>query len=84
MKSHSLPALLSSLTLMVGEKAALGAGNVVRQGGDLLLTNPAAMMRWTLPFWILGAAQLIAGLALLWLARRSVIRAKEDGSRATP
>ena len=57
----------------VGEDRALGAGNVVRQpGGGLLLTNPGAMVRWTLPIWAWGVVQIGAAGTLLglWADRR--------------
>lgn len=51
---------------MVGEERALGAGNVVRgDNGELFLTNPGAMLRWSVPFWILGAVQISAACTLL-------------------
>ena len=65
--------LMSLLIHLVGEEYALGKDNVRRlEGGGALLTNPAAMGRWTLPFWLLGLVQITASVTLvrLWLAGR--------------
>jgi hypothetical protein len=66
--------LMLWLIHMVGEERALGAANVVHlEGGGTLLTNPSAMVRWTLPFWFLGAMQISAAITLvaLWAGRPS-------------
>ncbi len=48
--------LMLWLIHLVGEERALGASNVIHQeGGGLLLTNPTGMVRWMLPFWLLGS-----------------------------
>lgn len=60
--------LMRWLISIVGEERALGAGNVIhREGGGGLVTNPAAMVRWMLPFWLLGAIQIVSAVTLLWL-----------------
>lgn len=52
----------------IGEERALGTANVVRlQGGGTLLTNPSGMVKWMLPFWLLGSAQISAAVTLVWL-----------------
>ncbi len=49
----------------VGEEKALGAENVIRtESGEVLLTNPTGMIRWTLPFRGLGLCLCVAGVAL--------------------
>src|SRR5687768_9868191 len=64
--------LMTWLIYMVGEEYALGAENVIHtEDGGKLLTNPAAMMRWTIPFWLLGLLQLSAAATLLWYRWRS-------------
>ncbi len=65
--------LMGWLIYMVGEERALGADNVVHiENGGKLLTNPGAMMRWTIPFWVLGMVQIAAAITLvgLWSSRR--------------
>lgn len=65
--------LMRWLINMVGEERVLGASSVVHlEGGAKLLTNPAAMVHWMLPFWLLGAVQISAAITLAWLwaARR--------------
>jgi hypothetical protein len=67
--------LMLWLIHMVGEERALGADNVVHlENGGKLLTNPSGMMRWTIPFWILGLVQICAAITLvgLWRTRRAV------------
>jgi hypothetical protein len=60
--------LMLWLIYMVGEERALGADNVIHlENGGKLLTNPGAMMRWTIPFWILGMVQISAALTLVGL-----------------
>jgi hypothetical protein len=62
--------LMTWLIYLVGEERALGAGNVIHvNGGGKLLTNPAAMFRWTIPFWAFGALQITSALTLvaLWV-----------------
>ncbi len=66
--------LMGWLIYMVGEERALGADNVIHlENGGKLLTNPGAMMRWTVPFWVLGMVQITAAMTLvgLWASRRS-------------
>lgn len=59
--------LMTLLIQVVGEENALGADNVIQlENGGTLLTNPAAMVGWTIPIWILGSVQMSAGLTLLW------------------
>ena len=65
--------LMGWLIYMVGEERALGADNVIHlENGGKLLTNPGAMMRWTIPFWVLGMVQITAAITLvgLWASRR--------------
>ncbi len=65
--------LMLWLIHLVGEEWVLGADNVITvEGGGKLLTNPGGMMRWTLPFWFLGAVQIAGAITLvsLWLSRR--------------
>ena len=51
----------------IGEEWALGPDSVAQlEGGGKLLTNPGAMMLWTVPFWVVGFAMVVAGLMLLW------------------
>lgn len=60
--------LMTFLIHLVGEERALGAENViVTADGSKLLTNPGAMMLWTLPFLVFGAVQLLAAGTLVWL-----------------
>jgi hypothetical protein len=58
--------LMRWLIWMVGEERALGAGNVIRNQSGALLTNPMAMIRWTIPFWIAGFVQIATGMTLAW------------------
>jgi hypothetical protein len=65
--------LMGWLIYMVGEERALGADNVIHlENGGKLLTNPGAMIRWTIPFWVLGMVQIAAAITLvgLWSSRR--------------
>jgi hypothetical protein len=65
--------LMGWLIYMVGEERALGADNVIHlENGGKLLTNPGAMIRWTIPFWVLGMVQTTAAITLvgLWASRR--------------
>lgn len=60
--------LMSWLIWLVGEEYALGPENVIHlENGGKLLTNPGAMLRWTLPFWFLGLVQITAAFTLAWL-----------------
>jgi len=60
--------LMTWLIYLVGEERALGAGNVIHQeAGGVLLTNPSAMVRWMIPFWVLGAIQITSSLSLVAL-----------------
>jgi len=60
--------LMSWLIWLVGEERALGSTNVIHlEGGGKLLTNPTAMVRWTLPFWFLGFVQITGAFTLVWL-----------------
>jgi hypothetical protein len=53
----------------IGEERALGSQSVIHlEGGGKLLTNPGAMVCWTLPFWFMGGALISAGIMLLWPA----------------
>jgi hypothetical protein len=64
--------LMLWLIHMVGEERALGVDNVIHlENGGKLLTNPGAMMRLTMPFWILGMVQIGAAITLvgLWWSR---------------
>jgi len=57
--------LMLWLIWMVGEEYALGADNAIRlEGGGTLLTNPGAMIRWTIPFWGLAFLQMSSGVSL--------------------
>jgi hypothetical protein len=65
--------LMGWLIYMVGEERVLGADNVIHlENGGKLLTNPVAMMRWTIPFWVLGMVQITAAITLvgLWASCR--------------
>jgi len=58
--------LMLWLIRLVGEEYALGPQNVIRlEDGGSLLTNPAAMIRWTTPFWFLGTVQFTTALTLV-------------------
>lgn len=60
--------LMRWLIWEIGEERALGAQSVIHlEGGGTLLTNPGAMMLWTLPFWFLGAVQILSAMTLVWL-----------------
>ena len=60
--------LMFLLIRVLGEEWALGARNVMLlPDGSKALTNPMAMMRWTLPFLGLGVVQITAALSLIWL-----------------
>jgi hypothetical protein len=68
--------LMFWLIRMVGEERALGAENVIRvENGGVFLTNPMGMMRWSMPFWILGVVQISAACTLLGECYRN-LRAK--------
>jgi hypothetical protein len=74
--------LMLWLVFMVGEERAFGPASVVHlEGGGKLLTNPSAMVRWTLPFWFLGAMQISAAIALvgLWARRPNHGAAADPG-----
>ncbi len=65
--------LMRWLIWLVGVEYALGKDNVIRtEGGGTLITNPGAMIRWTVPFWLLGLLQITASATLikLWLATK--------------
>ena len=68
--------LMTWLIWLVGEEYALGPENVIRlDHGGKLLTNTAAMLRWTAPFWFLGVTQITAAFTLVWpLFRRGLRR----------
>jgi len=60
--------LMVWLIWLVGEEYALGAENVIHnEDGSKLLTNPGAMIAWTIPFWILATVQVGAAATLIWL-----------------
>jgi hypothetical protein len=60
--------LMRWLIWLIGEERALGSRNVIHlEGEGRLLTNPAAMVRWTFPFWFLGFVQITAAATLVWL-----------------
>jgi hypothetical protein len=57
--------LMTWLIHEVGEERALGPQNVIRlKNGGTLLTNPAAMVKWTMPFWLMGVTMIAGGLKL--------------------
>jgi hypothetical protein len=59
--------LMLVLIHKVGEERALGNESVIRLGGGgTLLTNPVAMIRWTMPFWGLGAVMIGGGVLLMF------------------
>lgn len=65
--------LMMLLISLVGPECALGPDNVHHiEGGGMLLTNPAAMIRWTTPFWFLGLVQITSAFTLvrLWWSHR--------------
>jgi hypothetical protein len=67
--------LMQWLIWRVGEERALGADNVIHlEGGGRLLTNPSGMVLWTLPFWLVGSAQIVAAIALVRLRLRRTER----------
>jgi hypothetical protein len=75
--------LMIFLIWLVGVERALGAQNVTRlENGSTLLTNPAAMFRWTLPIWFLGVAQITSALTLVWLWSRRLAR-RSSGPHST-
>jgi hypothetical protein len=50
----------------IGPERALGAPNVRREpDGSVLMTNPTAMLFWSLPFLAIGIAAIVAGLKIL-------------------
>ncbi len=60
--------LMSWLIWLVGEEYALGEDSVIMlENGSKLLTNPTAMLIWTLPIWALGLLQISAAVTLVWL-----------------
>jgi hypothetical protein len=71
------------LLWMIGEEWALGAQNVVRlEGGSTLLTNPGAMIRWMMPFWFLGAVQILSSITMIWAA--TSLRRRRQSSEPHP
>ena len=67
------------LIWIVGEERGLGADNVnYTEGGAKLLTNPVAMIKWTVPFWVLGCVQISAGFTLLRDCQRRIGRRAPD------
>jgi len=75
--------LMVWLIWLIGEERALGADNVIHtEGGGKLLTNPVAMMKWTIPFWILGCVQISAGFTLLRDCQRRIARAGPSSATA--
>jgi len=82
--------LMTVLIAWVGEEQALGADNVIRlPGGGKLLTNPGAMVAWTLPFFVLGIVQLSAAATLVrawarWDAPRPGNRPRSADPAARP
>src|SRR5262245_25240177 len=69
----------------VGEERALGVGAVVREpGGGVLLTNPAAMLVWTLPFWGLSTLLLAGGTLLLLPCGRCAGRELDGDEQHSP
>lgn len=63
--------LMSWLIWEVGEEYALGRESVIHlENGGKLLTNPDAMIRWTIPFWVLGLVQIASAFTLIGLWRR--------------
>lgn len=50
----------------VGEEWALGPQNVIRDpDGRILLTNPSAMARWSIPIWAVALSQIGTGVYVL-------------------
>lgn len=67
--------LMSLLIHLIGEERALGEENVVvLENGAKLLTNPMGMIRWTIPFWIIGTVQITSALSMIMLAGRDALR----------
>lgn len=63
--------LMLLLISKVGEVRALGADSVVHvEHGERLLTNPGAMMAWTLPIWVAALVQAVGGAMLLCISKR--------------
>jgi len=67
----------------VGEERALGQDAVVRERGGVFLTNPGAMLAWTLPFWGLSLLLLTGGILLLCPCPRCVRRRLAEASPTT-
>jgi hypothetical protein len=50
----------------IGPERALGAANVHREpDGSIFMTNPAAMLEWSLPFLIFGIAVIVLGVLIV-------------------
>ena len=67
-------ALLMWLIHAVGPEYALGKDNVVYlENGGVLLTNPGAMLLWSIPIWSVGVGCLMiaAALTFWWLRSRT-------------
>ncbi len=59
--------LMLRLIYLIGEEKALGADNVIRRpDGSTLLTNPSAMLHYTLPFLGGGIVLVLLGVYLLY------------------
>ena len=75
-------ALMIWFISIIGEEFALGNENVVRlDDGAKLLTNPGAMFRWIIPFWIVGCVQITSGATLFyyWLIGKGNQSQKDHG-----
>lgn len=50
----------------IGPERALGAPNVRREpDGSVLMTNPTAMLFWSLPFLAFGIVMIVVGVKVL-------------------
>ena len=65
--------LLLWLTHVVGPEYALGEDNVVYlENGGVLLTNPVAMLLWSVPIWATAG-----GLLVTWHVKRTRIHPEQ-------
>ncbi|MAT68637.1 MAG: hypothetical protein CMJ58_03860 [Planctomycetaceae bacterium] len=68
---------------LVGEEAALGEANVVRDAsGGVLLTNPAAMARWAVLVYGAATLLIVAAATLLVLVARDSAHVGRDNPAA--
>jgi hypothetical protein len=71
-----------ALIYLVGEEKALGPENVVRlPDGAVLLTNPGAMIWYSLPYLIGGVLLIVLGISLLVVEFRCIRRRQKTPSK---